>query len=129
MIHLEFCPIPRPPRPFQKGVSFTRAHFQGSWFFAPVIYHILVAGLWRISPLSAYLRIFLPKIQAFAPTPLQKVVVFLLVEIEKNLLTSQVEFVCAQNGWIDTQPYSRDQLKREPLLCLLLVPLLSKQGH
>ena len=94
-----------------------------------VLYHFLVTYLWWLPLPFVYLQVFLLKIQCSSPPILQKVVVFLLVEIEKNLLTSQVEFVCAQNGWIDTQPYSRDQLKREPLLCLLLVPLLSKQGH
>lgn len=35
--------------------------------------------------------------------PEQKVVVFLLVEIQINLLTSQVEFACVQSDLIDIQ--------------------------
>jgi len=35
--------------------------------------------------------------------PEQKVVVFLLVEIQINLLTSQAEFACVQSGLIDIQ--------------------------
>ena len=76
-----------------------------------VLYHFLVTYLWWLPLPFVYLQVFLLKIQCSSPPTLQKVVVFLLVEIEKNLLTSQVEFVCVQNGLIDIQLNSRDLMK------------------
>lgn len=62
MIHLKFCPV-HPLCPFLKGVSLTRADFQGSGLFALVLYHFLVIGLWRLPTPFIYLLIFSLKIQ------------------------------------------------------------------
>jgi len=79
------------------------------------------------SPFCLSSDIFPPIHDSTRPT-LQKAVAFLFSEIQIYIQTSQTDFVGVQNGLIDIQLNSEDQLKRGPLTpppsCLL-----SKKGE
>lgn len=130
--------------PLSSPVSFSERYVSHwSKFLSVLIFCSGVISLsrgWLMeAPSSVYLPIFPLKIQGSEPPTLQKVVIFLLVEIQINRLTSQVEFMCVQNGLTDIQLTSRDQMKQGPLLCChlactylllnLIIFFLAKNRH
>ena len=79
--HIGFCPTV-PAKHLSGGNIPHQSSFWKFWFCTPLLYHLLVAGIWRIpSPPSVYLPIY-PLIHFSAPRTLQKVVTFLFVELQ-----------------------------------------------